>query len=116
MYKILFIVLVFLVLPMKIQFRFRSTISMADIDPQKIEQALLRVPGVKKATMYDDRLSDATFVTAVVELEDSSEITFDSLKNVLLHMAGLNVSIIDEMGDETPISTVSIEKMKVFVY
>ncbi len=51
---------------MKLQLRVKGIRSMMDIDLAEIEQRLAALPVVANVTSYDDRASDATFVTFVV--------------------------------------------------
>lgn len=54
---------------MKLQLRVKGIRSMMDIDLAEIEQRLDALPMVANVTSYDDRASDATFVTFVIETD-----------------------------------------------
>lgn len=54
---------------MRLQLRVKGIRSMMDIDLAGIEQRLAASPVVVTVTSYDDRASDATFVTFVVETD-----------------------------------------------
>ncbi len=67
---------------MKLQLRVKGIRSMMDIDLAGIEQRLAALPVVATVTSYDDRASDATFVTFVVETDGARSSVMAGVRQV----------------------------------
>ena len=97
---------------MRLQFRLRPLESLEDAEPGPIEEALAALPGVDRVRIYDDRASDATFVTAVVEVADSPGAeTLEELRSALLALPRLRVTVGDYHRKEIPVAEISAEEI-----
>ncbi len=89
---------------MKLQFRIRPIESLLDVDPPLIHKAMDGLQGVEDLRIFDDRTSDATFVTLVVNLSDSSPQALRALQVALLSIPRVRVLIVDSAGNEAVVS------------
>lgn len=97
---------------MKLQFRLHPLESLLDAEPGPIEKALASLPGVDRVRIYDDRASDATFVTAVVEVsDDPSSETLEELRSAVLALPRLRATVGDYHGKEIPVAEISAEEI-----
>ena len=71
---------------MKLQLRVKGIRSMMDIDLAEIEQRLAALPAVANVTSYDDRASDATFVTFVVTTDGAMASVMVGVRQVFVEM------------------------------
>ena len=99
---------------MQLQFRMRPTESLFDVDPPRMRKAMGCLPGIQELRIFDDRASDATFVTLVVTLSDSSLRTLQGLKSALLAVPRVRALVVDAKGNETAVAEVSPDDLVVF--
>lgn len=71
---------------MKLQLRVKGIRSMMDIDLAGIEQRLAALPVVAHVTSYDDRASDATFVTFVVATDGEMASVMAGIRQVFAEL------------------------------
>ena len=95
----------------QLQFRFKAKSSFTDIDPPRIEAAIHRLDGVAAFKVFDDRLSDADFVTLVITLGDPDLPRFAALQRALLSISGVRVFAVDSSGNATPLEGLAPERL-----
>jgi hypothetical protein len=100
---------------MKLHFRIRPAESLLDLDPPLIRQAMGAPPGVADLRIFDDRASDATFVTLVVSLAESGPEALAGLRSALLAIPRVTASVVDRAGNEIPVSNMPATELLHFV-
>src|SRR5712692_5107920 len=96
----------------QIQFRIRPVHSLLDIDLPLIERHLKALQVINQVRVFDDRASDATFITAVVTLSDATKSSLMQLREALLRLSGVTTLVVDEHGEETLVQSISAEELK----
>jgi len=91
---------------MNLQFRIRPLESLLDVDPPRIQEALYTLPTVRSVQIFDDRRSDATFVTLVLDLSKPDLVALGELRQTLLDLPRARVVLIDSTGRETDLRDV----------
>jgi hypothetical protein len=94
---------------MRIQFRVRPNYSLLDIDIPLIKRKLANVHGVSNIKVFDDRASDANFITVIVTLTEPIEPILSHLKKAFLHLPNVTTFIVNEHGNEFAVSSVSAQ-------
>jgi hypothetical protein len=92
-------------------FRFKGRDSLADLDPARIVEAVHGVAGVERYKVFDDRASDANFVTLVVALSDPDHARLTSLHRALTSIARVSAYTIDAKGNLTPLDQTPPERL-----
>jgi hypothetical protein len=87
----------------QLQFRFKANQSFEDIDPPRIEAALRGLAQIDKFKIFDDRLSDVTFVTLVVVLRTAGTEELSALQTALTSIPGVRAFAVDPSGIVTPL-------------
>jgi hypothetical protein len=95
----------------RLQLRFKPTRSFEDIDPSRIAPTVESLPFVVRHKLYDDRLSDADFVTLVVALDDPSAEQLAALRDALAALPGVHAFAVDRSGATQPLATLSPERL-----
>jgi hypothetical protein len=95
----------------QLQFRFKARSSFTDIDPPRIEAAIHGLDGVAAFKIFDDRLSDADFVTLVITLRDPDLPRFAALQRALLSISDVRVFAVDASGNATPLEGLAPERL-----
>lgn len=93
----------------RLQFRFTPTRSFADIDPLRIAPTVDSLQFVTRYKLYDDRLSDADFVTLVVALNDPSSGQLAALRDALTAVTGVHAFAVDRSGTTDPLGALPPE-------
>lgn len=96
----------------KLQIRVKPKNSLLDIDIPLIEKRLTSLADVEEVKIFDDRASDAPFITVVVTLVDSSKDALSSLRACLLHLPKMEPCIVDEHGEEIGCGLLSLKDLK----
>ncbi len=86
--------------------------SLLDIDIPLIRRRLTNLQGIDQIEIFDDRATDATFVTIIVTLSNLAEAILAALQKTLLHLPKVTPFIVDEHGKETHIGSISAEEFK----
>lgn len=84
----------------RLQIRIRPVHSLLDVDPPGIGERLRALPAVEGVEVFDDRASDAPFVTVLVTLASPSDSALRSLQESLLGLEKVLPCVVDEHGDE----------------
>jgi hypothetical protein len=100
----------------QIQLRLRPTETIFDVDLADIERRLRATPGVGDVRMYDDRLSDATFVTAVVMLDDQPGALAAVQRAVVGMEPGIVASFVAPDGEQTPVADVGQNELRAHLW
>jgi hypothetical protein len=87
----------------QLQFRFKAEESFEDIDPPHIEAALRRLDQIERFRVFDDRLSDATFVTLVVVLRTPGVKELLTLQTALVSIPRVRAFAVNSSGGVTPL-------------
>ena len=87
----------------QLQFRFKADESFEDIDPPRIEAALRGLDQIERFRIFDDRLSDATFVTLVVVLRTADVKELSALQTVLASIPRVRAFAVNSSGGVTPL-------------
>jgi hypothetical protein len=95
----------------RLQFRFKSTGSFEDIDPSRIAPTVEALAFVVRFKIYDDRMSDADFVTLVVELHEPSTQQLTALRDVLVGLPNVQAFAVDRSGEAHVLVDVPIEQL-----
>lgn len=95
----------------RLQFRFKSTRSLEDIDPSRIAPEVEALSFVVRYKIYDDRLSDADFVTLVVELHDPTPEQLTALRDALAGLPDVHAFAVNRSGDTHLVSELPIEQL-----
>ena len=85
-------------MPIQLQFRFKALRDYDDNDPSRIEPIVQGLSCVARFRIFDDRRSDARFVTLVVELADDRPATLTALREALLSLADVEGLTVDQAG------------------
>jgi hypothetical protein len=88
-------------------FRFKAKASLDDIDPPRIGAAIRGLDGVERFKIFDDRLSDAIFVTLVVALSEPDPQHLAALHRALTSIPRVSAYTVDSSGALTPLERVS---------
>ena len=96
----------------EVQFRLRHTRSLLDLDIPLIQKHLEHLGQGFQVKIYDDRASDAFFITVVVDFPDIAASSWQRVKKAILDLPEVIVSVVDKHGKETPIETVRLEELK----
>lgn len=95
----------------RIQFRIRPQYSLLNIDIPLIKKTLDQLHGINKVDVFDDRATDATFITVVVTLSELVMAIASLLKKTLLQIPNVTSFVVDEHGKETALQSISDEEM-----
>lgn len=98
-------------MPVSLQFRFLAVRSYADINPSLIEPRIKGIPGVERFRLFDDRLSDANFVTLVVLMTAPTPAQLSALKDALDSIANVRTFAVDRSGRTHLLSTMPVERL-----
>lgn len=98
-------------MPLQLQFRFQPMRRIDDVDPSRIEPLIAALPNVERFRVFDDRLSDADFVTVVVVLRDAGPTHLAALKTALARVTNVQVSTVDRSGNTRVLDTVPPEQL-----
>lgn len=101
---------------LRFHFRLKPTRSMQDIDPPRIEAALAGLPAVHVKRIHDDRLSDASFVTLVIELRDPGPADLAALHRALTSLAGVRTYAVSVSGALTSLTGLAPERLPEFSF
>ena len=85
--------------------------SLLDIDPPTIVRHLSVLQAVNRLELFDDRASDATFITVIVTLVDTANSSLEMLREALLQLSDVTPFVVDEHGEETPVASISSEEL-----
>lgn len=100
----------------KLQFRIRPTRTLLDLEPKRFEKIMAGIEEVDDYRIYDDVVSDATFITIVVSWKaPPSTATLDSLRATLQAVERVRILVVDKGGNETPLADLNAEGQKGFV-
>ncbi|GAB4400867.1 MAG: hypothetical protein OHK0053_22930 [Microscillaceae bacterium] len=80
----------------EIQFRIKPTKSLLDINPPIIEKALANIAQCPPYQIYDDRASDANFVTLVFTFKEDDLHRLPEVQKALLKMRKVCVYVMDQ--------------------
>jgi len=94
---------------MQIQFRIRPRHSLLDIDIPLIEKKVANIQGIDKFRIYDDRTSDATFITVIIMFTELTKPIVTSVKRAFSQLSNVTPYIIDRHGIEIDINSISDE-------
>jgi len=89
---------------------------MMDIDPPLIEEVLTQVIGASRVKVYDDRASDATFATAVLLLKGPMSSQLAEIRQALLGMAQVRVTVLDRANRDAEVPLEEIEAAQLSEY
>ena len=91
-----------------LQIRVKGVRSMMDIDLPALERQLTRLAQVAKVTAYDDRRSDATFVTFILELRKPAA-GLAQVQRLFARRKRVRAFAVDEGGEVMPLDIVTEE-------
>jgi hypothetical protein len=96
---------------MQLQFRFAALRSLADLAPSRIAPYVEALPFVERYRIFDDRLSDATFVTLVVVLRDPSLAELTALGHELDTIPDVRAFAVDRSGRTHPLAALPPQRL-----
>ncbi len=97
---------------MQLQFRFTAEESLEDIDPQRIEAVLSRLDQIERFKIFDDRLSDATFVTLVVVLRTAGKKELLALQTALTSIPRVRAFAVGRSGAVTVLDGLPPDRLR----
>jgi hypothetical protein len=100
-------------MPVQLQFRFHAEESFEDIDPARIQAALRGLDQIERFKIFDDRLSDATFVTLVVVLSSGDARELLALKTALTSIPKVSAFAVSSSGEVTALADLPIDRLVV---
>jgi hypothetical protein len=83
-----------------------------DLDIPLIQEHLAHLGQDFQVEIYDDRASDAFFITVVVNCPDITASSWQRVKKAILDLPEVIVSVVDKHGNETPIETIHLEELQ----
>lgn len=89
----------------RVRVRVRPEQVMEELDPQRAQEAAAGVPGVRSVELWDERVSDALYVTLDVYAEEPSDELEDGLRTALGGLPGMECFLVVAHGDQAPIAT-----------
>jgi hypothetical protein len=98
----------------RLQFRVRPAEELSDIDIELIEQRLGRIAGVVSFKIYDDRISDATFVSVFVMVAELSRPVLEELARVFLGLPKMLPFLVNQEGEQYELDEVKLEDFERF--
>ncbi|MDX2302742.1 MAG: hypothetical protein NW226_08070 [Microscillaceae bacterium] len=99
---------------LELQFRVYPQKSLMDAEPKKFEEIFQGLKGVDSFRIYDDRLSDATFITLVVSLSDVSEASLIDLKKQLLSVKKVKIVLVNASGEKFNLVDIQAREIPTF--
>jgi hypothetical protein len=99
-------------MPAQLQFRFKAEESFEDIDPQRIEAALRGLDQIERFKIFDDRLSDATFVTLVIVLRTAGMKELLALQTALTSIPNVRAFAVASSGAVTPLDGLPPDRLR----
>jgi hypothetical protein len=82
----------------RVQFRIRPVGSIEDIDPELIRSSLTALEGIHSIDLFDDRASDATFVTVVVTFSSDNKHFLEKVMKTLTQNPEIVPYVVDKKG------------------
>ncbi len=102
---------------MQLFFRIRGIFTMMDIDLAPIEGCFAGREGIAGVEIFDDRASDATYVTVVLSVGEAPSIAeLSAIREALLALPRVKVYVLDRTGQgaEIPLSEVEAPLLRHF--
>ncbi len=94
-----------------IQLRIKPKRSLLDIDIPLLRERLATLQGVAEINIFDDRASDATFITVILTLTGLDTESVSRLKKELLHIPKIIPFLVNKQGKEVLVSSMSEEEI-----
>lgn len=88
----------------RVRVRVRPEQVMEQLDPHRAREAAAAVPGVRTVELWDERVSDALYVTLDVFAEQRSSLLEDGLRRALAQMKGMDAFLVVAYGDQVPVA------------
>ena len=96
---------------LRFRFRVRPTGSFLDMDLPALRAGLARVEGLERVEWFDERKSDATFVSLHVTLAEPNPALLERLRQGLLQLPAVTVYVLGDKGTETPVALVADDRL-----
>lgn len=87
----------------RVSIRIRPEQVMEELDPDRAWAAATAVRGVRSVELWDERVSDALYVTLDVYAEERSPGLEDGLRTALGRLPGMDAFLVLDHGDQAPI-------------
>jgi len=88
----------------RIRVRVRPEQVMEQLDPERARAAAASVAGVGSVELWDERVSDALYVTLDVYADERSADLEDGLRDALADLPGMDCFLVIAYGDQAPIT------------
>ncbi len=95
----------------QIQIRIVPSRSILDIDIPLIKERLSQIKDILRLDIFDDRASDATFITLIITFEGNKE-AWARIKDSLLNLPRVRPFIVDEHGNEVSLDSFSDDELR----
>lgn len=88
----------------RLSVRVRPEQVMEQLDPARAHEAAAGVAGVRGVELWDERVSDALYVTLDVYAEERTRNLEEGLRSALARLPAMNAFLVVAFGDQVPIT------------
>ncbi len=87
----------------RLRLRVRPRQVMEELDPQMATTAVAAVPGVRDVELWDERVSDAPYVTLDVFVDERTPAVENALRSALGALPGMDAFLVVAYGEQVPV-------------
>ncbi|MGW5153501.1 hypothetical protein [Rhodococcus koreensis] len=91
----------------RVRVRIRPVEELSDLDPLAVDIVLRQVEGIRDVQVWDERISDALFLTLFIFTDSFDDAFRARLARALCHLNRMVPFIVNARGDETPLPDAS---------
>ncbi len=93
---------------LRLRVRLRPVEALSDLDPLAADILLREVEGVRDLRVWDERVSDALYLTIFLLVDGLDAKLRSDLENCLVRLPRMTAFVVDGKGDETPVTSADI--------
>ncbi len=86
----------------RVRVRVRPKQVMEELDPDLAEAAAAAVPGVQGVKVWDERVSDALYVTLDINVDEITDSLRSALAGALASLPDMDAFLVVAYGDQVP--------------